>query len=122
MCRSWAFLEALYRAGSGWRVGFDGAEERTAIKRETSIWMRKSGDHLFSSSITNLPYILAKFQVSLSSSLVTAAICIEIQMSTSNKCIRLRTHPNWKERIRRICVMSETWRVHLSTLVIFICQ
>jgi hypothetical protein len=33
MCRGWAFLEALYRAGSGWRVGFDGADW----------WKRSSG-------------------------------------------------------------------------------
>jgi hypothetical protein len=32
MCSGWAFLEALYRAGSRWQVGFDGSDwwsERT---------------------------------------------------------------------------------------------
>jgi hypothetical protein len=35
-------VEALYRAGSGWRVGFDGAE-----KRQRSMWMRKRDDGKF---------------------------------------------------------------------------
>jgi hypothetical protein len=49
MCGGWAFLEAFYRAGSRWQVGFDGAnfcgaEEQAAIKWEKSMGLRKRGD------------------------------------------------------------------------------
>jgi hypothetical protein len=51
VCNSWAFLEALYRAGSRWQVGFDGADWWS----RRVVHMVMIFHHLFSSTTGSSP-------------------------------------------------------------------